>query len=108
MSAVSASPRTGRMHWSPELAAGLILLAVPLLPIVVGPLLVTPQMAEVFGDVPNLQPSPAHPLGTQSEGRDLLAATEGSTSAAGYRTEPSTAPIVQSAKGLSLTSTIVK
>ncbi len=64
----------GRLRWSPALIAGLLLLAVPLLPIVVGPFLVTPEMADVFGDVPNLPPSALHPLGTQSEGRDLLAA----------------------------------
>lgn len=64
----------GRIRWSPALIAGLLLLAVPLLPIVVGPFLVTPEMADVFGDVPNLPPSALHPLGTQSEGRDLLAA----------------------------------
>lgn len=64
----------GRIRWSPALIAGLLLLAVPLLLIVVGPFLVTPEMADVFGDVPNLPPSALHPLGTQSEGRDLLAA----------------------------------
>ncbi len=64
----------GRLRWSPALIAGLLLLAVPLLPILVGPFLVTPEMADVFGDVPNLPPSALHPLGTQSEGRDLLAA----------------------------------
>lgn len=68
------STMPGHIRWSPALIAGLLLLAVPLLPIVVGPFLVTPEMADVFGDVPNLPPSALHPLGTQSEGRDLLAA----------------------------------
>jgi peptide/nickel transport system permease protein len=51
--------------------AGLLLLA--LLPVLIGRLFVSPDMAEVFSGIPNLRPSLEHPLGTQSEGRDLLA-----------------------------------
>lgn len=55
------------------LLAGIVLLACALLPVVLGRALVRPEMAGVFSDVPNLPPSLQHPLGTQSEGRDLLA-----------------------------------
>lgn len=55
------------------LVAGGALLLCALLPVVLGPWLVHPQMAAVFSAVPNLAPSLEHPLGTQSEGRDLLA-----------------------------------
>jgi peptide/nickel transport system permease protein len=51
--------------------AGLMLLA--LTPVLIGRLFVSPDMAEVFSGIPNLRPSLEHPLGTQSEGRDLLA-----------------------------------
>jgi peptide/nickel transport system permease protein len=61
-----------RRHW--PLLAGLALIVCALLPVLLGRWFVTPQMAAVFGDVPNLPPSLKHPLGTQSEGRDLLAA----------------------------------
>jgi peptide/nickel transport system permease protein len=50
---------------------GLILLA--LCPVLIGRLFVGPEMAEVFSAIPNLRPGLEHPLGTQSEGRDLLA-----------------------------------
>ena len=39
----------------------------------IGRFFVSPDMAEVFSGIPNLRPSLEHPLGTQSEGRDLLA-----------------------------------
>jgi peptide/nickel transport system permease protein len=50
---------------------GLIVLA--LTPVLIGRLFVSPEMAEVFSAIPNLRPGIEHPLGTQSEGRDLLA-----------------------------------
>jgi peptide/nickel transport system permease protein len=50
---------------------GLIILA--LTPVLIGRLFVGPEMAEVFSAIPNLRPGMEHPLGTQSEGRDLLA-----------------------------------
>lgn len=72
MSAVSARvPRRRRL--SPGLLIGLALLAVPLLPVLFGPLVVSADMAEVFAAAPNLRPGADHLLGTQSEGRDLLA-----------------------------------
>lgn len=55
------------------LLTGIALLACALLPVLLGPAFVRPEMAAVFSDVPNLTPSVQHPLGTQSEGRDLLA-----------------------------------
>ena len=65
-------PRPAWRRHLPLLAGvGLILCA--LLPVLLGRWFVTPEMAAVFGDVPNLPPSLKHPLGTQSEGRDLLA-----------------------------------
>jgi peptide/nickel transport system permease protein len=50
---------------------GLMLLA--LTPVAIGRLFVSPEMAEVFSAIPNVRPSLQHPLGTQSEGRDMLA-----------------------------------
>jgi peptide/nickel transport system permease protein len=72
---VVAAART-RLLWRRHrsLLAGLGLILCALLPVLLGRWLVTPAMAAVFGDVPNLPPSIKHPLGTQSEGRDLLAA----------------------------------
>jgi len=52
---------------------GLILLLIAFLPTLIGPLLVTAKSAEIFGGIPNLPPSWQHPLGTQSQGRDILA-----------------------------------
>ncbi len=53
------------------IGVGLMILA--LTPVLIGRFFVDPEMAEVFGGIPNLRPSLEHPLGTQSEGRDLLA-----------------------------------
>lgn len=52
---------------------GIALMILALLPVLIGRFFVTPEMAEVFSGIPNLKPSLEHPLGTQSEGRDLLA-----------------------------------
>jgi len=56
-----------------SLWAGLILLVIAFLPTLIGPLLVNAKSAEIFGGIPNLPPSWQHPLGTQSQGRDILA-----------------------------------
>jgi peptide/nickel transport system permease protein len=53
--------------------AGIIFLILALLPAILGPFFVSPEQSEVLADVPNLPPDPLHPLGTQSEGRDVLA-----------------------------------
>lgn len=60
-------------HLSPQLILGILLIAIALSPVIFGRLWVAPEMAEVFGGIPNQRPSVEHPLGTQSEGRDLLA-----------------------------------
>ena len=60
-------------HVSWPLVLGILLIVIALAPVLFGRLWVTPQMAEVFGGIPNQRPGLEHPLGTQSEGRDLLA-----------------------------------
>jgi peptide/nickel transport system permease protein len=57
----------------PALWWGMALLTLALLPTLAGPALVTAKSAEIFGGIPNLPPSWEHPLGTQSQGRDILA-----------------------------------
>lgn len=52
---------------------GIGLMFLALTPVLIGRLFVSPEMAEVFSATPNLRPSLQHPLGTQSEGRDMLA-----------------------------------
>ena len=44
-----------------------------LLTVVAGHVLVSPDSTAMFSAVPNLPPDAAHPLGTQSQGRDMLA-----------------------------------
>lgn len=58
---------------SAEVLGGAALLVLALSPIVAAPLLVAPGAGEMFANIPNLPPDLAHPLGTQSEGRDILA-----------------------------------
>jgi peptide/nickel transport system permease protein len=57
----------------PTLLPGLILLLVIIVPTVIGQYFVPPSELRVMADNPNLPPSPKHILGTQSEGRDVLA-----------------------------------
>ncbi len=52
---------------------GSLLLILSLLPVLLGRIFVTGEMANVFGGIPNLPPGWTNPLGTQSEGRDILA-----------------------------------
>jgi peptide/nickel transport system permease protein len=52
---------------------GVLFLTIALLPTIIGPLFVEPVQGEVLSDIPNLPPDLSHPLGTQSEGRDVLA-----------------------------------
>src|SRR5688572_24709536 len=52
---------------------GIALMFLALTPVLIGRLYVSPEMAEVFSAIPNVRPSLQHPLGTQSEGRDMLA-----------------------------------
>jgi len=55
-----------------SLLVGLFFLGLVFAPVVIGFFWVTPQMADIFGGIPNLAPNFNHPLGTQSEGRDML------------------------------------
>jgi peptide/nickel transport system permease protein len=72
----AASPPSRHAYWRrhPALLAGIGLIICALLPVLLGHFFVTSRMAAIFSDLPNLSPSLKHPLGTQSEGRDLLAA----------------------------------
>lgn len=58
---------------TPTLVPGVLLLLFVLVPALFGPLVVDVRQSGVLADEPNLPPSWAHPLGTQSEGRDVLA-----------------------------------
>lgn len=58
---------------SPQFVAGICLLLLALAPVIVGYLLVSPDMADVYAGMPAQPPGTEHPLGTQSEGRDVLA-----------------------------------
>jgi peptide/nickel transport system permease protein len=72
MSDSGSNPKRSRLFRTPTLLPGiLVFVAVALLGIV-GPLFARPEFATVFAYPPNLPPSWVHPLGTQSEGRDLL------------------------------------
>jgi peptide/nickel transport system permease protein len=62
-------PRYARL----PVLVGVGLMLIALMPVLIGRLFVSPEMAEVFSAIPNARPSPEHPLGTQSEGRDMLA-----------------------------------
>jgi peptide/nickel transport system permease protein len=72
----AASPPSRHAYWRrhPALLTGIGLIICALLPVLLGHFFVTSRMAAIFSDLPNLSPSLKHPLGTQSEGRDLLAA----------------------------------
>jgi peptide/nickel transport system permease protein len=52
---------------------GVLFLIIALLPTIIGPFFVSPVQSDVLSDIPNLPPDSSHPLGTQSEGRDVLA-----------------------------------
>jgi peptide/nickel transport system permease protein len=55
----------------PTFVAGVACMVLVWFPILIGRLFVTPEMAEVFADLPNQSISWSHWLGTQSEGRDV-------------------------------------
>lgn len=57
----------------PEFACGLGLIVLALLPTLLTPVTVGFAAGNIFAGVPNLPPGIGHPLGTQSEGRDMLA-----------------------------------
>jgi len=58
---------------TPSLWLGLILLTVVILTAVFGGLFYDLDLQKAFSSSPNLPPSQAHPLGTQAEGRDMMA-----------------------------------
>jgi peptide/nickel transport system permease protein len=58
---------------NPELVAGTVIVVLLLLVGVVGPLFVNVGNAQAARVVPGLEPSARYPLGTDSQGRDLLA-----------------------------------
>jgi peptide/nickel transport system permease protein len=58
---------------NPELVAGAVIVVLLLLVGVVGPLFVNVNNAQAARVVPGLEPSARYPLGTDSQGRDLLA-----------------------------------
>jgi len=55
------------------LLAGILLLALLSLAGLLGPLVVDPHLAEIGATMPRLRPEAAHPLGTDTQGRDVLA-----------------------------------
>jgi peptide/nickel transport system permease protein len=57
----------------PTLVPGIVLILIVVLPGVFGGFFVDLDLHKVFATEPNLPPSLEHPLGTQSEGRDVLA-----------------------------------
>lgn len=64
--------RFGRAH--PALVAGLVVVGAVLLFGVLGPLIISPAGARLGAAVPSQPPSAAHLLGTDAQGRDVLAA----------------------------------
>lgn len=52
---------------------GCLLLLFIIVPSIAGVFFIKPEAVRVLADTPNLPPSLEHPLGTQSEGRDMLA-----------------------------------
>jgi peptide/nickel transport system permease protein len=59
---------------NPRLTAGLIMLSLILLFVLLGPLLVDVRMARPLSTLPAQAPSPTNPLGSDDQGRDMLAA----------------------------------
>ncbi len=65
--------RLVRLLTNKTFICGCLLLLLILIPSLAGVFLVKPEAVRVMGGIPNLPPSLEHPLGTQSEGRDMLA-----------------------------------
>jgi peptide/nickel transport system permease protein len=66
--------RVGRLLWNyPTLTIGFAILALVLVPSALGPLFYDLSLVKIAAGGLNLPPSWEHPLGTQSEGRDVLA-----------------------------------
>ena len=69
---MTASLWLGRLLAYRQLTVGLVVIAALLLLGLVGPLFVDVGGAKVGSAIPDLTPSPEHPLGTDTVGRDLL------------------------------------
>jgi peptide/nickel transport system permease protein len=67
------NPRTKRLVTNKAFLTGCLLLLAVILPSLLGGFFMPPDAIRVMADKPNLPPSSAHWLGTQSEGRDMLA-----------------------------------
>jgi len=61
------------LRQSPSLALGLALILIVLLPSIIGYFFYDLNSVRIGADMPNLPPSSKHLLGTQAEGRDVLA-----------------------------------
>jgi peptide/nickel transport system permease protein len=61
------------VYRSPQFLAGVAVLLLALAPVFAGMFLSTPEMADVYAGMPAQPPGAEHLLGTQSEGRDMLA-----------------------------------
>lgn len=72
MTEVITSQEKGILSRFPTLVPGAVLILVVLIPSLFGQFFINREGAEVLAFDPNLPPSLAHPLGTQSEGRDVL------------------------------------
>lgn len=64
---------SGALRYSPPLTAGCLLILLALLPSIIGALFFDLEGARIASSELNLPPSWQHPLGTQAEGRDVLA-----------------------------------
>jgi len=70
---VKVNPRLVQLLINKTFLAGCLLLFFIVAPSAIGTLLIKPDAVKVMAGLPNLPPSPEHLLGTQSEGRDMLA-----------------------------------
>jgi len=64
--------RANILRENPTLAPGLIILLLIVIPSIISPFIVDPDSLRIMAGMPNLPPSREFPLGTQSEGRDVL------------------------------------
>ena len=72
MSFTLTAPAAGSLARHRLSIVGIFLMLLALMPMILGLLFMDPALGDIMGDMPNLLPSWQHPLGTQSEGRDIL------------------------------------
>jgi len=70
---VKVNPRLALLLANRTFWAGCLLLFLIIIPSLVGSALLEPEALKIMAGLPNLPPSADHLLGTQSEGRDMLA-----------------------------------